>query len=216
MNGLGTNIFLAGIIGDITTIFNIYIQSNGTWCTCMEVPICSGLYGIYAEFDFDTLGVNDFTPIMTIPGLSSGCMPVDSGRQSSLQCFFNQTCINAIIHYLATPDANFTAMAPLLSSRFHVTATVDSIVNQLMVEEWGFSVSYDKYYAECAPSSCSYSRTTRHGLLYLLNTLVGLLGGLCTGLAIAVPPIVRSIRKQRNTNAIELVPRVPCKYILAS
>ncbi|UJR22278.1 hypothetical protein I4U23_025338 [Adineta vaga] len=216
INGLGTSTFLSGTIGDVMTIFNIYIESNETWCTCMETTTCAGLYGIYAEFDFDTLGVNDFTAIMTIPGLRSGCMPVDSSRQSSLECFFNQTCINTIIHYLATPDTNFTAMTSLPSSRFGVTSTVDSIVSQLMVERWGFSMSYDKYFAECAPSSCTYLTTTRNDFLYLLTTLIGLLGGLCTGLAIVVPLAIRFIRRQPTTNAPEIVPRVPCEYIFAS
>ena len=216
MNGLGTSTFITGVIGYITMVFNIYIQNNGTWCTCMEDTICSGLYGIYTEFDFNTLGVNDFTAIMTIPGLSSGCMPVDSSRQSSLECFFNQTCINAIIPYLATPDANFTAMNPLLSSRFDVNSEVDSIVSQLMVEEWGFSISYDKYYTKCAPLTCTYSRATRNSFGYVLTTFISLLGGLCTGLAIVVPLIIRSIRRPPKTNSMETVPRVPCEYISSS
>jgi hypothetical protein len=45
-----------------------------------------------------------------------------------------------------------------------------------MVEEWVSNVSYEKYYAECAPSSCSYIK--RRPALDVVVLFLELYGGL--------------------------------------
>lgn len=212
INGLGTGIYLAGYPGLMAAVPNTYVNEDEILCDCSRNLTCFGPLGIYEQFNVITDGINDFMATMIIPGLSSGCIQVDACLHSSLECFFNQTCVNTIVPYVKTSNANFTAMSPLRLSRFYLNSTIDSIVDELMVEEWKPNVSYDKYYAACAPVSCTYLSDTRHHFLYVINTIIGLLGGLCTGLGIVVPLIVGFIRRPK-TNAVNPVPRVPCEYL---
>ena len=214
MNGLSSGVYLTKDANQVATVLNIYVQDDESWCTCLEIFNCTGPLGIYDEFDIETMGINDHVAKIKIPGLRSGCLPVDACLRSSLECFFNQTCVDGLIPYLAAPYANFTAMTWQPSSRFYVNYTMDSIVAQLMVEEWGFNVSYNKYYAECLPLSCTYQITGRHNFLSLLTTIISLLGGLCTGLRIVVPFVIRFIRHLFKPRAREPITRIPCKYLL--
>jgi hypothetical protein len=202
MNGLGTSSLL-GFRSDEFTKYvqawvNTYFDQDFNACDCITFPVCPVSFGFYDEF-YDYMSF--FPPIMLImylPGLRSGCMPVDAILSSSLECFYDQSCVDTIIPYLNIP-ANFTVMNILTSSRFPINSTVEAIVSELMIEDWNFNVSYDKYYNQCAPASCTYSKTVQRRFLFLLTTLIGLLGGLCAALDVIVPPVVRFIRRRRPT-----------------
>jgi hypothetical protein len=77
-----------------------------------------------------------------------------------------------------------------LSSRFFENSTIEELVNQLMVEEWNPSVIYENYYNECQPSQCIYTHQTKNDAIYIITTLVGLIGGLTTALKLIVPRMV--------------------------
>jgi hypothetical protein len=47
-----------------------------------------------------------------------------------------------------------------------------------MVEQWNNSITYEEYYAQCAPSLCSYSYIERRPALQVLILLLELYGGL--------------------------------------
>jgi hypothetical protein len=64
-----------------------------------------------------------------------------------------------------------------------------------MVEEWNATENYTSYYVECQPSECIYSYTARNGILYIVTTLIGLLGGLITVLKLLVPRLVGFVGK---------------------
>jgi hypothetical protein len=148
-------------------------------------------------------------------------MPVDACLLSSLECFYNQSCVNAIFPYQKVTDGmmlNFTALnsdnasAP---SRFNISSQIKSIVDELMVEEWVIEELYDKYFQLCAPAACTYLANVYPDFLSILNTLIGLLGGLCTALDLIVLPVVRFIRKRwwpptANTESSQ-PPHIPCK-----
>ncbi|CAF1563008.1 unnamed protein product [Adineta steineri] len=77
--------------------------------------------------------------------------------------------------------------------RFHMNSTIQELVDKLMVEEWTNSTIYDGYYNECQPSKCSYSHETKNGLIYIITTVIGLVGGLITVLKLIIPRAVRFI-----------------------
>jgi hypothetical protein len=177
-------------------------------CPCTQAEIfedesCRGLSGIYEEqFDIDIHDVNDWhEPTVLIPDFTSSCMPVDACLLSSLECFFNQTCVNAIFPYQRMVGGviwNFTALNSdnaSKPSRFNRNSRIKSIVDELMVEEWNVQEFYDKYFQQCAPLVCTYLTDVYPDFLSVLNTIIGLLGGLCTVLGIIVLPVVRFIRK---------------------
>ncbi|CAF1255155.1 unnamed protein product, partial [Adineta steineri] len=49
------------------------------------------------------------------------------------------------------------------------------------------------YYNECQPSKCSYSYETKNSAIYIITTVIGLVGGLITVLKLIVPRAVRLI-----------------------
>jgi hypothetical protein len=165
---------------------------------------CRGPSGIYEEqFDVFIRTINEwYEPTVFIPDFTSGYMPVDSCLLSSLKCFYNQSCINAIFPYQRITDsvtASFTALKSnntSTSSRFNVSTRIKSIVDELMVEEWLIEDVYEKYFQQCAPASCTYFENVYSDFLTILNTVIGLLSGLCFALRLVIPRIVKFIRKR--------------------
>jgi hypothetical protein len=201
INGLETSMYPSlsweTVMFKIALNVNIFQQEDGSWCWCVESLFCQGPSGLYDEFDFFTNGLqwNNFSARMIIPGFASGCMPVDALLVSTLECFFNQTCINGIVSYSTKPQQTFPAITMQSTSRFNITSNIQSIIDQLMVEDWGINVFFSKYYNACAPLSCTYSISQRHNFNYVLTTLIGLLGGLCVGLGVIVSLVVNIIRR---------------------
>ena len=62
-----------------------------------------------------------------------------------------------------------------------------------MVENWTTTTSYDKYYAQCARTACTYTQIQQHGFLFVLTKLISLLSGLTLVLGLAIPPFARLI-----------------------
>jgi hypothetical protein len=184
-------------------------RANTDICTCTNTEtlteeICRGPSGIYEEhFDVDADNIDKwYVPTMLIPDFTSTCMPVDACLLSSLECFFNQSCVNAIFPYQRMTDGimwNFTALNSdnvLKPSRFNMTSRIKSIVDELMVEEWFIQEDYEKYFQQCAPVVCTYLTNVYPDFLSVLNIFIGLLGGLCSILHFIVLRFVRFIRKR--------------------
>lgn len=195
-------------------ILQYWHRSSTADCRCIQAETltnedCRGLSGIYEEyFDFDTDCVNPdssqdpYEPTIPIPEFASSCMPADACLLSSLECFFNQSCVNTILLYQRITDGmmwNFTALdsnKTLKPSRFNITSRIKSIVDELMVEEWLTQEDYDKYFQQCAPVLCTYYTNIHPDFLDVLNIFIGLLGGLCSALDLVVLPVVRFIRRR--------------------
>jgi beta-lactamase regulating signal transducer with metallopeptidase domain len=93
---------------------------------------------------------------------------------------------------------NVTALDKSLSSRFLPNSTLKAIVDELMVEQWNQSIMYDRYYNECQPIKCAYTYQTKNSIVYIVTTLLGLLGGLITVLKLIVPRVVMFVRKKKE------------------
>ena len=78
-------------------------------------------------------------------GMFSGCYPIEALLQASLGCFYDQECID--------PSHTFKALniTYLNTSRFTLNMTIEMLVNELMVEEYTRTISYEKYFNACAP-----------------------------------------------------------------
>jgi hypothetical protein len=151
------------------------------------------------------------TVLFTIPGFYVGCYVIESLLKSTLECFYNQTCISILQSFCTSLiEINVTALDPSLSSQYFVNSTIQELVNNLMVEEWNSPETYNIYYGECQPAQCIYTYTARNDLIYIVTTLIGLLGGLITVLKLVVPRLVKSfmhcILKRRP--AVSQIPSV--------
>ena len=133
-----------------------------------------------------------------------GCYIIESLLQSGLQCFYNQDCIDELQSYLESSTIlNMTALDLSLSVQFFENSTIEDLLDQLMVEEWNTSSMYDNYYNECQPKQCSYTLPTRNSAIYIVTTIIGLVGGLITVLRVIVPRLVTIVRKRKEVRWVQ-------------
>ncbi|CAF1455212.1 unnamed protein product [Adineta ricciae] len=105
-------------------------------------------------------------------GMLAGCYPLEAMLQSTLECLFIPMCIPVMYNFKVLDISSVN------SSRFALNATVESIIDKLMVEELSSKMSYDVYFNQCAPLSCSYSYDDKNDVVEGITTLIGLYGGL--------------------------------------
>ncbi|CAF1554382.1 unnamed protein product, partial [Adineta steineri] len=98
-------------------------------CTCTSSATCISQSAIY--------GLLNDAVLFNVPGVYTGCYIIESLLQSSLQCFYNQTCINKLQSYFQVSSLmNVTALDISLSNKFFENSTIADVLDQLMVEEW--------------------------------------------------------------------------------
>ena len=185
-----------------------YRTTGGSNCSCPSTFNCREALGIYFQ-DMDDSSNSLSVPLLLleIPGLWAGCTVTHSLLQSTLECFYNQTCLNTILSHLSTHET-FTAMSIDEKSVFRSNSTVQSIVDSMMVEEWTQSVSYENYFAQCRPITCTYTKVERRHLIYIITKIIGLLGGLTMILGVIIPLIVRTVRNRKLSRT---QPQISCK-----
>ncbi|CAF1091727.1 unnamed protein product [Adineta steineri] len=167
------------------------LVTESSWdgdCMCSSSATCISQYAV--------INYPSFTKVFPLPGLYTGCYIIESLLQSSLQCFYDQACIDNLLLYLGSSTIiNVTALDISLSTLFLENSTITDILDQLMVEEWNSSSIYEDYYSECQPSGCSYTVTSKNSVIYIVTTLIGLVGGLITVMKLMVPILVNFVRK---------------------
>lgn len=164
-------------------------------CTCQSTPTCIAPVAIHNM----TSGEITNQTLFTIPGLYVGCYLVTAMRQSTLQCLYNQLCLNQLLFYLQSPiNINVTALDGTKPSRFSTSTSVGEMLTILMVDSWIQNISYSPYYSQCQPSYCIYSIIGKNSFIYILTILIGLFGGLYKGLKMSVPIAVKFIRNRKK------------------
>jgi hypothetical protein len=180
LSGMQNNYYLY----EESTTFQLAIAHSYGNCSCALSATCSSQSAM-RDYSDDRVKFN-------VPGFYVGCYVIESLLQSNLQCFYNQACISIVQSYFGRiPPFNPTALNSSLPSQYFVNSTIQDLVNSLMVEEWNVTENYTSYYVECQPSQCIYSYTARNGILYIVTTLIGLLGGLITFFRLLVPQVVK-------------------------
>ncbi|CAF1006039.1 unnamed protein product [Rotaria sordida] len=119
----------------------------------------------------------------------AGCIPLDAMRQSTLECLYNQSCINAISLQpkISRPKALNTSL-----SRFPLNSTISSIFDEsLFIESWQNQSSFEKYYAACAPQSLSYSYANRFHLGTIITMSLSAFGGLVIAWQLITPTFIK-------------------------
>ena len=125
---------------------------------------------------------------IVVPGFRVGCYALDSLLQSTLECLYDRNCLTMIRSL--NSSMNFT-MAPLNSNRSSPNKTVQSLIDELLIDEWKTNMSYEKYYESCAPLFCSYSVNQRADLIYIVTASIGFYGGLSTAMRIIAPMMAK-------------------------
>jgi hypothetical protein len=184
--------------GQLTNYYLILSDENNTIfsssqyyfdCSCDASPTCGFLSAIYVP--------SSYTLLFTVPGVYTGCYVIEALIQSTLECFYNQTCINELQSYLLSSSTmNVTALDSSLPTQYFINSTIEDLVDHLMVEQWNSSQIYDGYYNACQPAECTYTHETKNDIIYIVTTLIGLLGGLITVLKLVVPRLVKLVRRK--------------------
>ncbi|CAF1575623.1 unnamed protein product, partial [Adineta steineri] len=160
-------------------------------CSCGSSATCisqSSIIDVYSN-----------TVYLYVPGIYTGCYVIESLLQSDLRCFYNQSCIDELQPFLALfSQMNVSALDKSLLVQFMENSTVQELMDELMIETWNSSIMYESYYSECQPSQCSYTVDTKNSAIYIITTLIGVVGGLITVLKLMVPRIVKSVRRKKQ------------------
>ena len=178
---------------DVEFLITIPLTYSG--CICSRSSTCAQQANMYNGYSK--------TAIYVVPGLYTGCSVTEAILQSTLECFYNQTCLGHFRSYLfgnSSIDVNILDRSSLV--RFSVQSTVQELVNNLMLEQWDFSSSFDNYYRECHPEQCTYTEVIRNDAINIVTTLFGLVGGLSTILGVIIPlgikPMMYVPRRRRE------------------
>ena len=190
-----TNKILSGLL----TNFNLFTGQQNTIlsspqvytnCSCDLSPTCVQQATIYNHDENSTL--------FEVPGFYIGCYVIESLLQSNLRCFYNQSCIQQLQSYLTlTTTINVTQLNRSLLIHFKENSTVEDLINKLMIEKWNSSISFESYYDECRPNECSYTVKMKNSVVFIITTIIGLIGGLVTTLKLLTPRLVRFVRRKK-------------------
>ncbi|CAF0994169.1 unnamed protein product [Adineta steineri] len=179
------------------TMPRTYNEKN---CSCVLQSNCNKF------LTFPYMVSNQLTN-QTLPNFLSGCLPLDAMLQSSLSCFYNQTCLSLLQTsiYYAKPFPIKTLIPSLLSSS---NRTVETILADFFLEEWVQNGSFDLYYDECAPKRCQYSHSLSFNWIYFLTKTLAILGVIVT---IVVASVISTGKKETKyipitTSVTTLIP----------
>ncbi len=178
--------YLVYLEGDTNLIW-LYHRSYDD-CNCSSSSTCTEQSTVLISF----------SPALffTVPGF---CYVIESLLQSTLECFFNQQCIDQLQGYISPSSSMMvTALDLSLPSLYSTNSTIQELVDSLMIEQWNVSVNYEKYYNECRPIQCIYTFETRNDLIYIVTTLFAIAGGLTTVLKFILPRLMKLFRKKRR------------------
>ncbi|CAF4131526.1 unnamed protein product [Adineta steineri] len=197
LTGQLTNYYLYQSSSSIDTF--TYPQSYGN-CSCGSSATCTSQSRIMDYYSG--------TVYLYVPGIYIGCYIIESLLQSDLRCFYNQSCIDELQPFLASfSQMNVSALDKSLLVQFVQNSTIQEMMDELMIETWNSSIMYESYYNECQPSQCSYTVETKNDAIYIITTLIGLVGGLITVLKLMVPRVAKLItpyiqRHRMGQNAV--------------
>ena len=155
--------------------------------------------------------------MIPIEGLRMGCTPTESLYASTLQCFFNSSCIDLLQQY-----SNVTSRSPIplsrTESRFKINLTISELVKELFIENWTTNINYSSYFEHCGSTFCEYSYVQKLNSLYTFTLLLGLHGGLTIVLEWICPKTIKLIYKidryrKRRTNVNPNNETIPVQII---
>ena len=153
--------------------------------------------------------LKNFRKLFKIPGLMAGCIPLDSMRQSTLECLYNQTCINKIS---LQPKISQPNALNLSLTRFLLNSTIGSIFDEaLFVESWQNQSNYENYFSACTPQSLSYSHQGRFHLGTILALTLSAFSGLVIVWKLITPIFVKTFhlikwKKQQTKSSVSSEP----------
>ena len=120
----------------------------------------------------------------------AGCTPFDSMRQSTLECLYSQTCVDAIA---LQPNISHPKALNQSLTRFPLDIKVGDLFDRyLFVESWQNQSNFENYYSSCSPRTLSYSYQRRFHLAKLFILVFAAHGALVIVLQIFTPIVIQT------------------------
>lgn len=189
--------------------FETQFKGKSFGCYCgnnMECKLPKGIYAninqyIYAGSNW--IGIVNATTsainaTILIPGMYAGCSSIESLMESTNECLFNKSCLNTILSYLYYETTPINLTTSLNISRFAPQTPLETIANELFLEDWNINKSYEKYFNQCQPLFCQYTKQQKYDIVHIFTATVSLYGGLRLFLSFLIPIIVKFIRKKES------------------
>ena len=177
-------------------------------CRCLDTFDCKSSSGI---FNWSRAGsiIPDQTfwsyppPLFFVSGMQAGCIPQAALLSSTLECFFNNTCLTLVLSSIGVP-IGVTPLNPTNGfSNYKPNTLISDIVNNVMIESLHNTTDFRGYFEACAPQICSYSYPQRFSLIYMITTIISLIGGLSVAIRILSSFIINFLIKKKQSEIIE-------------
>lgn len=196
----------------VETKMNTYkLKGTNQSCSCQtngSCPITAGFYLYNMKETYGIYDLNIIQPNSTLTGIVINCLPMQTTLDSSLECFYNESCMNILFSVYSRPH-DISLLDASLPSRFSPTVNIALLINELFIEEIFNETIYKKYYHECTPMYCTFTYSRRFDWVFVITTLIALLGGLYTALHLISPYLVDFILFLKNrgrSNSVEHQP----------
>ncbi|CAF0944033.1 unnamed protein product [Adineta ricciae] len=154
-------------------------------CSCGLSPTCVTQANFIEQ---------DSLKIVLIKGMKMGCTPSESFFASTLECFYDQLCLDLIQNY-TNYKHSLTPLATATLTRFPQNTTISEFVEDLFIESWSTDINYPLYYQQCLPSICYYISVEKFNVFYIITLILGLQGGLSIVLKFICPKLIRILSK---------------------
>ena len=201
MTGLSTNFALTyngafDMRSVPVTLGEVYyiIENERVLCSCYRQGSCQIPAGVYMSARTYSSRIHDTTGIEAdawINGIVIDCSPSLAVFSSTLECFYDQNCLDDIFfayeRYLDIPTLD-----SFVGSHFSPYTSLKDIVDEMFLETIDTQVNFDSYYQQCAPTYCTYTNERRFDTLFVVTTVAALIGGLTVALRLIVLPLSMS------------------------
>jgi hypothetical protein len=137
--------------------------------------------------------ISDNDTTYNISGMLQAWFPLQSLLMSTLECFYNDTCLSQIIQYInkTVSPINFTTLKS--SSLSLNNSTIESLANNLFIQSWTNDSSFESYFNHCHPLTCQYTYERRLDFISIVTAIIGLIGGINVFLRLLLPYVVNLV-----------------------
>ncbi|CAF1134851.1 unnamed protein product [Adineta ricciae] len=127
---------------------------------------------------------------ISIKGMKMGCIPSESLLASTLECFYDQLCLNFIQNYTNYQNSSKSLSITNLT-HFSQNTTIEKLRQNLFIEQWLTIMNYSLYYQKCSPLLCFYISIEQFNIFYTITIILGLQGGLTIVLKWICPKFIQ-------------------------
>ncbi|CAF1632663.1 unnamed protein product [Rotaria sp. Silwood1] len=179
------------------TKMNLEVQEYFN-CSCTLSQSCLIPIGLY---EIDPYFWEIFGTYSIVPNFFLGCSQIEGLMKSTLECFYNLSCMIELDRYFDNSLGSSFNFSNLNENLSPPNETIGSIINKLMIDSWTSNILFSSYYNTCSPPSCTYEYISRNDLFFAISTILGIFGGLSLGLKLLILIILRFIENTINNNS---------------